>query len=343
MNFSQMHTRSRIVQSIRNFFTSRGYLEVETPLLAPALIPEAPIEVFETDFHSDFHGAFPLYLIPSPEVYMKKLIAAGSGNIYQITRSFRNAEQVGPQHNPEFTMLEYYTMNIGYAESIPITEELVERALRAAAAAAGPAAAGARGRGPAAEIAPPFRRMTVQEAFFEYAGFDLAEHQRLGELRQAAEKLDIHSGLHGAAGDETWEQLYHRIFLTLVEPQLPSDRPLVLQDYPRQIPCLAKQIPGTPWCERWELYIRGMEVANCYSEETDPAVIQHFFNREYAQKAAESTVIPDIDEEFIRIHSTGFPECSGVALGVDRLVMAITGHTSIKGVIFFPLSDSIRP
>lgn len=334
MKFSQMHTRSRVIQSIRDFFNSREYLEVETPLLAPALIPEASIEVFQTDFHSDFHGSFPLFLIPSPEVHMKKLIAAGSGNIYQITRSFRNAEQIGPQHNPEFTMLEYYTMNCGYAESIPLTEELVARALSAAAAS--PAAGG---RVTAAELSPPFRCMTVQEAFFEYAGFDLAEHSRLGELRQAAEKLGIFSG--GTA--ETWEQLYHRIFLSLVEPQLPTDRPLVLRDYPSQIPCLAKRIPGTPWRERWELYIRSMEVANCYSEETDPEVIENFFHREYAQKAVESTVIPDIDEEFIELHAAGFPECSGVALGVDRLVMAITGHTNIEGVIFFPLSDNIRP
>ncbi len=334
MNFSTMRTRSKITQSIRSFFHDHDYLEVDTPLLAPALIPEAPIEIFQTDFNSAFHGGFPLYLIPSPEVHMKKLLAAGSGSIFQICRSFRNSEQIGPQHNPEFTMLEYYTVDAGYKEAITITEALVERTLRGAADPAGGELATV---GPG--LRPPFRRMTVQEAFFELAGFDLAEHTQTGELQQAAEKL----GLQVARESETWEQLYHRIFLSFIEPNLPTDRPLVLMDYPRQIPCLAKSIPGTPWRERWELYISGMEIANCYTEETNVAAIEDFFRREYAMKAAESSVVPDIDQEFIDLHAAGFPECSGVALGVDRLVMAITGQKSIEGVIFFPLSDSIRP
>ena len=334
MNFSIMRARSRIIQSIRSFFSEREYLEVETPLLSPTLIPEAPIELFETVFQSPFHGSFPLYLIPSPEVHMKKLLAAGSGNIYQICRSFRNAEQIGPQHNPEFTMLEYYTVDSGYKESISITEELMSRTLRDAKPAD---AAGAVHSD--TSLRPPFRRMTVQEAFYDHAGFDLAEHNRPGELQQAAERL----GLQAARQQESWEQLYHRIFLSFVEPNLPTDRPLVLMDYPRRIPCLAKIIPGTPWRERWELYIRGMEVANCYSEETDAAAVEQFFRREYAQKAAESRVVPDIDQEFIDLHASGLPECSGVALGIDRLIMAITGQKTIEGVIFFPLSDSIRP
>jgi len=331
-----MHTRSRILQTIRNYFYKKAYLEVETPLLAPALIPEAPIEIFETHFSSDFHGSFPLYLTPSPEVHMKKLIAQGSGDIFQISRSFRNSEQIGSQHNPEFTMLEWYTMGGDYKTSISVTEELVAAAADVAVAAA-KVEAGANP--PPAQITPPFRRMTVQEAFCEYAGIDLAEAGGLAGLKEAARKI----GFSLRAEGETWEQLYHRIFLTLVEPNLPVDRPLLLMDYPRQIPCLAKEIPGTPWRERWELYLGGMEVANCYSEETNYHKVQAFFHKEYARKASSSTVVPDIDEEFIDIHKTGFPKCSGVALGIDRLVMAITSQSSIEGVIFFPLSDSIRP
>src|SRR6056297_1024126 len=103
MNFETMRARSELNHRIRLFFQSRNYLEVETPLLSPALIPETPIELFETTFFNDFLGDQQLYLIPSPEVFMKKLIAAGSGDIFQLTKSFRNSEQVGPQHNPEFT------------------------------------------------------------------------------------------------------------------------------------------------------------------------------------------------------------------------------------------------
>ena len=324
MNFTQMHTRSRIINGIRNFFHDRNYLEVDTPLLTPALIPEAPIEIFETVFTSDEYGSFPLYLIPSPEVHMKKLIASGSGNIFQITRSFRNSEQLGSHHNPEFSMLEWYTIDADYLNSIATTEELIQ-------SLAGPEAP--------ASIRPPFRKITVRKAFLDYAGFDLTETQDKPALVQAARKL----GLSIQPEEDTWEQIYHRIFLSYVEPNLPSDQPLVLTDFPRQITCLAKEIPGTPWRERWELYINGIELANCYSEETDPAKIESFFRREYALKAAESRVVPDIDEEFIEIHRSGFPTCSGVALGVDRLIMALSGQASIEGVIFFPLSDTIRP
>ncbi|MCF7916054.1 MAG: elongation factor P--(R)-beta-lysine ligase, partial [Spirochaetaceae bacterium] len=185
---------------------------------------------------------------------------------------------------------------------------------------------------------PPFRKMTVRKAFLDYAGFDLAKTQDKPALILAAQKL----GLSIQPKEDTWEQIYHRIFLSYVEPNLPSNQPLVLTDFPRQITCLAKEIPGTPWRERWELYINGIELANCYSEETDPRKIESFFRREYAQKAAESRVVPDIDEEFIDIHRSGFPTCSGVALGVDRLIMALSGQADIQGVIFFPLSDTMR-
>lgn len=324
MNFTQMHTRSRIINGIRTFFHDHNYLEVDTPLLTPALIPEAPIEIFETVFTSNEYGSFPLYLIPSPEVHMKKLIAAGSGNIFQITRSFRNSEELGPHHNPEFSMLEWYTMEADYRNSIATTEELIQ------------SLAGAE---TPASMRRPFKQITIQKAFLDYAGFDLAETQDKPSLVQAAQKL----GISVQSAEDSWEQIYHRIFLNCVEPHLPRDQPLVLTDFPRQIACLAKEIPGTPWRERWELYINGIELANCYSEETDAAKIESFFRKEYALKAAESSVIPDIDEEFIDIHRTGFPTCSGVALGVDRLIMALNGQDSIEGVIFFPLSDTIRP
>jgi len=335
MDFELARQRSYFIDCIRRFFIERGYLEVDTPLLSPALIPEAPIEIFETTLRS-VRGSRPLYLIPSPEVHMKKLLAAGSGNIFQICRSFRNLEQTGRHHNPEFTMLEWYTLEAGYGQSAALTEELF----------AGLAETAGR-----PELAPPFRRMSIREAFMEYAGIDLLETRSLPQLRSECRRLGMlilsDEGGHppGSSGvphaPPSWEELYHRIFLTFVEPRLPTDKPLLLTDYPRQIPCLAKDIPGTPWKERWELYVDGIEVANCYSEETDPAKVEQFFSDEYAKKSLASMTVPDIDREFLEIFHRGYPESSGVALGIDRLIMSLTRRDSIEGVIFFPISDKL--
>ncbi|MDY7027481.1 MAG: amino acid--tRNA ligase-related protein [Spirochaetota bacterium] len=334
MDFEAARQRSFFIDRIRRFFIERGYLEVDTPLLSPALIPEAPIEIFETTLRS-IRGSRPLYLIPSPEVHMKKLLAAGSGNIFQICRSFRNLEQTGRHHNPEFTMLEWYTVGADYRQSAAVTEELFADLAETA------------GR---PELAPPFRKMSIREAFNEFAGIDLLETRSLPQLRSECRRLGMltvkgaelqESESSDLAEPPSWEELYHRIFLTYVEPRLPMDKPLLLTDYPRQIPCLAKDIPGSPWKERWELYVDGIEVANCYSEETDPVKVERFFCDEYAKKSRSSMTVPDIDREFLQIFHRGYPESSGVALGVDRLIMSLTRRASIEGVIFFPISDTL--
>jgi len=324
MNFETARKRSAVTGGIRNFFNRRGYLEVETPVLSPGLIPESPIEIFETQLRDENLGNRPLYLVPSPEVHMKKLLAAGSGNIFQICKSFRNLEQAGKHHNPEFTMLEWYTVEADYHDSIETTAELFTELAE-------------RFRCP--HIAPPFRRMSIHEIFREYAGIDLELTASAAQLMEACNRLKL---LHTPpAGPVCWEEIYHRVFLTHIEPRLPVDRPLILSDYPRQIPCLARDIPGTPWKERWELYISGIEIANCYSEETDPVKVEQFCMRENARKAALSSVVPDVDRDFLEIFRQGYPKSSGAALGVDRLVMAITGEASIGGVIFFPISDIV--
>jgi lysyl-tRNA synthetase class 2 len=323
MSFDTQRRRNRLYQAMRDFFTGRGYLEVETPALSPALIPESPIEAFETHYRAP-RGGRPLYLIPSPEVHMKKLIAAGSGNIFQFSRCFRNGEQSGRQHNPEFTMLEWYTMGADYLDSIKTAEALLQAVLPADAPAA---------------VRPPLRRMSMQEAFAEYAGFDLAANISAGALEEQIARL----GLSPSGDAADWEERFNRLFLTFVEPALPADRPLILYDYPRNIPCLARGKPGTPWRERWELYLNGIEVANCFSEETDPQEVRRFFHREAAKQSMHSQVLPDTDEEFAALFDDGsFPPCSGGALGFDRLMMAAEGADSIEGVIFFPISATVE-
>jgi elongation factor P--beta-lysine ligase len=167
MNIQKIKCRSLILKEIREFFDNRGFLEVETPLLSPHLIPESSIENFKTCLVSPYGDDIPLYLTPSPEIWMKQLLAQGSGDIYQICKSFRNSEQISPVHNPEFTMLEWYKTGIDSRGNIKICEEMVNSILQ---------------KETAPECRPPFREITMEEAFQELAGFSLEENIEISDL-----------------------------------------------------------------------------------------------------------------------------------------------------------------
>ncbi|MDR2110798.1 MAG: LysR family transcriptional regulator [Spirochaetaceae bacterium] len=323
MDIELLWERARIIREIRSFFDTRGYLETDTPLLAPDLIPESCLEVFETSRIFPAGGTKkPYWLIPSPEIWMKRLIARHRTNLYQICKCFRNGESSGHLHSPEFTMLEYYTMDADYGDSLKLTEDLFAALL-----------GGREFPGP---LVPPFLRITVEEAFARWAGFNLYEAAGEGTLEAEARKLglDPPAGL-GTAG------LYDLIFIHTVEPSLPRDRPVALLDYPAFVPCLAKKHPGGKTVERWELYVRGIELANCYSEETDAGAVRRFFASE--AKAKETALVPHaVDGDYWKIFlpppgGHPFPRCSGTALGLDRLIMALTGRRRVDGVIPFPM------
>ena len=307
--------------TVRAFFRDRGYVEVETPVLSPFLIPEPAIEVFQAQYVPGRGSPRPLWLAPSPELWMKRLLAAGSGDIFQISRSFRNGDYGGPHHNPEFRLLEWYTVGCGYLQSIDVTEELFRRMIAEGQAAR-----------PEAELAPPFARLTMEEAFRELAHIDLARCQEPGQLIDEARRagLDVRDS-------PTWEQAFHLLFLTLVEPELPRDRPLVLLDYPAQVPTTARRKAGTPWSERWELFVDGVEVANVYTEETDAATLRALVAEEAGRRAGCRTQHA-VDAGFADVFPKDFPACTGAALGMDRLEMVFSGLPSLQGVILFPFS-----
>lgn len=311
-------------RTIRTFFDGRDYTEVDTPILSTSLIPESTIENFATRFQNPFLPSTELYLVPSPEIFMKQLIAQGWGSIYQISHCFRNSEQLGHIHNPEFSMLEYYTVGADEQDSIKITEELFSSLLT---------------KDSPDYLRPPFARLSVAEAMKTYADVDLDKHQKQSSLASEARRL----GLTVPDEPESWEETFNRIFLTFVEPNLPQDQPLVLQRYPKQIECLAKQEGA--YRRRWELYVKGVEVANCYDEDRNLQTIQTYYRDEYArlvQKREESgLVIPDIDPQLAAVFSA-MPACSGVALGLDRLQMLLMGKTDLQGVILFPLSGMLK-
>jgi lysyl-tRNA synthetase class 2 len=320
MDLEKLKARSEIIRRIREFFARRGYLELDTPALAPALIPETCLEVFKTDLLSPGGESRPLYLAPSPEVYVKKLIAAHKVNVFQLSKCYRNVESRGSVHNPEFTMLEYYTMNASYRESAAITEELF-RFLQAPE-----------------NLSPPFIRLSMDEAFERAAGFALRDAQDKETLARHARRLKVAESPDHPFDEWPWDDLYELLLVHAVEPALPREKPVLLTDYPAQVPCLAKDVPGSPplWKERWELYGDGVELANCYSEETDPLRVKDYFEREGALKDKSARVPHAVDPDYWKIFAD-FPECSGVALGVDRLIALLTGSRAIESILPFPL------
>ncbi|MDR2049538.1 MAG: LysR family transcriptional regulator [Treponema sp.] len=356
MDLERLTARARIIREIRAFFDAKNYLETDTPLLSPDLIPESCLEVFQTELlrpRGSRTAGQKLYLVPSPEIWMKKLIARHRVSMYQICKCFRNGEQEGRMHNPEFTMLEYYTMDADYLDSLSLTEELFGRLLETFGGSApgtgqsgNGRAGGLSGNGSAGgslpdnkpSLAPPFLRITVEEAFRRWAGFSLTETAaRRPALRAEARRLGLEP-----PPDLDIPALYDLIFIHAVENRLPKDRPVVLMDYPAFVPCLAqeKTAPdGNPVRERWELYVNGIELANCYSEETDPEKVRDFFVQETAKKEQSALVKHKVDEDYRKIFAGAngkpFPRCSGTAMGLDRLVMILTGTSSIRSVIPF--------
>ncbi len=312
-----MRARSELVTRTRAFFLERGYLETDTPALAPALIPEPCLEVFRTEYVNPFLGTLDLYLVPSPEVWMKPIIARERRSAFQICKCFRNSESLGRVHNPEFTMLEYYTVGGDTETSIAITEELFSRCSTSATPATSK---------------PPFRRMTMEEAFRDIARLELLALQETGAMIEAARSKGMR-----IADDSSWEDAFNAVFVNDVEQRLPADRPLVLERYPRQIECLARNIEGTPWKDRWELYANGVELANCYTEERDPKVIREVFEREAAKK--DSMLVPHRVDPAYPDTFADFPRCSGVAMGFDRFLLALTGRGGIDSAVQVSFAD----
>ena len=340
MDIELLTERARIIRAVRSFFDEKHYLETDTPLLAPDLIPESCLEVFETlrlQPGGSRKKARPYWLIPSPEIWMKRLIAQHRQSMYQICKCFRNGESSGRFHSPEFTMLEYYTMGADYLDSLKITEELFLFLSESPGFS--------ESRSP--DLQPPFERISMEEAFAKWAGFNLYDtaNERDG-LEHEARRLGL-----DPQGELGIPELYDLIFIHCVEPNLPKDRPIVLMDYPAFVPCLAKKSSSGKTMERWELYVRGIELANCYSEETSAHEVRLFFENEKREKEKCSLVRHNIDDDYWKIFSSGkefpkgkfysegkgFPPCSGVALGLDRLIMAFTGRSSIDSVLPFPM------
>ena len=319
--------RSRLISAIREFMTERGYLEVETPMMQP-IAGGALARPFATH-----HNALDmsLYLRIAPELYLKRLTVGGLERVFEINRSFRN-EGISTQHNPEFTMMEFYETYADYQVLMTMTEELVgsvaTRALGTTQITFGEHAI---------SLTAPYARLSLREAAREEASRRLGRDVIAGELRGrdsamavAAELgLDLKPGL--GPGKITTE-----IFEALCEGQL--IQPTFVYDFPTEVSPLSKQKPDDPdTVERFELYIGGFEVANAFSELNDPVEQRRRFESQLSERATGDLEAHQMDEDYVRALEYGLPPTAGEGVGIDRLVMLLTNSPSIRDVILFPL------
>lgn len=330
MDLEMLKFRAETLQKIRNFFIQKGFLELDTPALSQNLIPETCLEVFKTEYIKPWsQEKIPLYLVPSPEIYIKKIISKHKVNVFQISKCYRNLESIGNIHNPEFTMLEYYQINKNYFATAKLTEELFEYLLP-----------------PKQEnnsdifdfMRPPFLRMKMNDAFKNYVGFKLSDCSESLDLAQKARELGLEESKENPFDLWKWDELYNLIFVHCVEPRIPKNVPVMLMDYPAKSPCLAQEFykDGMFWKERWELYCNGIELSNCYTEETNPQKIQLYFETEGKLKNQNAKILHAIDENYWKIFKD-FPKCSGNAMGIDRLIALLSGHKTIESVLPFSL------
>ncbi|MGD9615058.1 MAG: EF-P lysine aminoacylase EpmA [Alphaproteobacteria bacterium] len=334
----KLAARGRILRAVRNFFEAAGYIEVETPSLqlSPGLEPH--LQAFATVLHDPRDGAArPRYLHTSPEFAMKKLLvggmASGINRIWQIARVYRDGER-GATHHPEFSMLEWYRAGASYRDLMDECEILLRAAQNAAGADA------LRWRGTRADARLPFQRLTVADSFARYTGIDLLATAPDPPAPDAV-LLAIEAARVGIAphpGDD-WETLFFRIFLERIEPHLGIGAPTILYDYPISMAALSRRKPDDPrLAERFELYVCGLELANAFGELTDPAEQRRRFTADQARKQALYGETYPIDEDFLAALDYGLPDCAGIALGFDRLVMLATGAEHIEEVLWAPVT-----
>jgi lysyl-tRNA synthetase class 2 len=320
-------TRSRVVAAVREFMSARGYLEVETPMMQP-IAGGALARPFVTH-----HNALDmqLFLRIAPELYLKRLVVGGLEKVFEINRNFRN-EGISTQHNPEFTMMEFYEAYADYQMLMTMTEELVSEVARKAIGTTDVAFGEHK-----LSLAAPFARLSLREAAREAASRRLRRDVSPGELRDRAGAAAVAAALHielkpGAGPGKITTD----IFEALCEDRL--IQPTFVYDFPTEVSPLSKQKPDDPdTVERFELYIGGFEVANAFSELNDPDEQRRRFEAQLAVRAGGDLEAHQMDEDYIRALEYGLPPTGGEGVGIDRLVMLLTDSPSIRDVILFPL------
>ncbi|MFH1265954.1 MAG: EF-P lysine aminoacylase EpmA [Planctomycetota bacterium] len=312
--WEKLRFRAQLLRRLREFFHRRGFLEVETPLLSADTVVDRhldPFRVAADPVSPTCDGGRRLWLQTSPELAMKRLLAAGGEAIYQVTRAFRGGEQ-GPLHNPEFTMVEWYAVGHGMAEGMQLLSDLCAALLE---------------HGPAEEL-------SYRTAFERYVGID--PHAATAELLASTTRacgIEPPASLR-AEDRDGWLDL---LLVERVQPHLGQGRPVILYDYPASQAALARVRPEVPpVAERFELYLGGIELANGYHELVDASVLRDRNRRENALRKLDGKEPLPENSRLLAAMEAGLPAATGVAMGLDRVVMLAAGASRLDEVIAFP-------
>ena len=320
-------TRSRVVTAMRAFLIARGFLEVETPMMQS--VPGGALARPFVTHHNALD--MPLYMRVAPELYLKRLLVGGIERVFEINRNFRN-EGISTQHNPEFTMLEFYWSYADYTDLMALTEQLLAEVARQAAGSDE-----VQYGDQTISFKAPFRRLSLREAARDAASRRLGTVVDAAALRsrEGAAALAARLGVGVAAGMGAGK-ITAEIFEALCEGDL--IQPTFVYDFPTEVSPLSKQKADDPeTVERFELYVAGVEVANAFSELNDPAEQRRRFEAQLQQRAGGDDEAHAMDEDYIRALEFGMPPAAGEGVGIDRLVMLLTNSPSIRDVILFPL------
>lgn len=323
MDFTKYFIHEWTTQAIRKYFLDNNFHEVDTPTLLPKIPVEPNLYPLKTTWTQK---NLTFYLPTSPESSLKKLIAKGIGNCFTIAKVFRDLEDIGPTHNLEFSMLEWYEMNKNYHNIAQTTQKLILNIYHNIRKLQHKSITNILTyQNQTIDLSVPWYSFTLQEIFSKFAHMDLSKNLTLKEIIATAKSKGYNTDNVTA-----WEPLYTQIFINEIESKLPQDKPVIIFDYPTQLSPLCQVCLNSPgFSQRFEFYIGGMEIGNAYTELNNINILKDNLSNH-----------PD-NQEFIQTFSQ-LPPCAGIGVGVDRLAMLFANSSNIEDVLYFPTSKLIK-
>lgn len=348
--FQRYFIKEYLIQGCRKFFEGRNYHELESPIITNALPQERYLDVLTTNIELKDNKVKVGYITPTTETYNKKILAAGLGEHFVITKVLRGLEEIGVNHSPEFTMLEWYHLNTDYRGLMNDCEELFtflfnyikeilakEQKLNRFPIDVTPynQDLSINYQGSIIDLSAPWHKVSIPEALEKFAGIKLNEIQDENEFRKVA----INKG-YNVTNEDDWQRIYEWIWANEIEPKLPTNKPVFVYDFPKQICVLTKPSTTNPLvCERIEIYLAGKEIGNGYTELIDASYQEQRFIEEAEARKKLGLKEIAFDHDLINALKSGLPNVAGIGIGLDRIAMVFANAKNISDINYFPVSE----